>query len=174
MEYIIGSKLLGLKNTRDMDRLVFNSNVDYKRICKDGNDVVNVSEEYLKDTMRFINPVGKRARLMIYNYQLDQAIIGQNFPIKYNILDYKLELLELITRVILEKGMNFNKRITTNNGCCCKQVYHIAYNIFILYNNSPILTNEQKQIIQDIHDELVPIDYLDELVKILMEVLDNE
>ena len=47
-------------------------------------------------------------------------------------------------------------------------------NIFILKNNSPIITVEQKAVIQKIHDCQMPIDYLDELLNILMEVLKNE
>ena len=60
---------------------------------------------------------------------------------------------------------NFNKRITTNNGHCSKIIYHIAYNLFILENNSPIITDTQKAIIQRIHDRLMPVEYIDELEK---------
>lgn len=174
MEYNIGSTLLGLSNARDKDKLVITKEVTYKRVIENGKDIVYISPTHLEGLLKFENAEGKRERLMLYNYQLDEAIIGQGFPYKYHILDYRMELLELLTRTILEGKMNFNKRVMTENGCCCKAIYHIAYNIFILQNNSPYITREQKAIIQQIHDLNMPIDYLDELLNILMEVLNNE
>lgn len=44
-----------------------------------------------------------------------------------------------------------------------KNIYHIAYNLFILLNNSVTLTEEQMNIVQKIHDCEMPIQYLQEL-----------
>jgi hypothetical protein len=53
---------------------------------------------------------------------------------------------------------------------CSKLIYHFAYNLFILQNNSVYLTPEQKEIIQKIHDCQMPIEYLDELERMLNEL----
>ena len=65
------------------------------------------------------------------------------------------------------KKYKFDKEKYSQNNCCDKKIYHIAYNMFILQNNSPILTNEQKEIVQKIHDKEMPIEYLDEMEKII-------
>ena len=59
--------------------------------------------------------------------------------------------------------MNFNPIIIVNKNCCSKLVYHIAYNLFIVQNNSPIITEEQKAIVQKLHDGEMPISYIDKL-----------
>ena len=174
MEYIVGSKCLGLENVRDIDVIVFTDDIEYKKESKDGKDIVYTTIERYNTILNFEDPTGYRRFLMMTNYQKDREIIGKDFPIEYNILDHKEELIALIVESILQSEFNFNKRVTVNGGMCSKQIYHVAYNIFILKNNSPIITVEQKAVIQKIHDCQMPIDYLDELLNILMEVLKNE
>ena len=108
---------------------------------------------------------------MLVNYQLDSKIIKQDFPFKYSILEHKKKLTQFLNDIVTYKLMNFNKLVTNKNGCCTKIVYHIAYNTFILLNNSTNITNEQKQIIQKIHDGEMSIEYLSEL-EILINTLE--
>ena len=174
MEYIIGSKCLGLDNARDIDAIVFTDDIEFKKETKDGKDIVYTTIEKFNTILNFEEPVGYRRFLMLTNYQKDRQIIGKDFPIEYSILEHKEELIALIVESILQGEFNFNKRVTANGGHCSKKIYHIAYNIFILKNNSPIITTEQKAIVQRIHDCEMPIEYLDELVNMFMEVLNNE
>ena len=136
MEYIVGSKCLGLENVRDIDVIVFTEDIEYKKETKDGKDIVYTTIEKYNTILNFEDPTGYRRFLMMTNYQKDRQIIGKDFPIEYNILDHKEELIALIVESILQSEFNFNKRVTVNGGMCSKQIYHIAYNIFILKNNS--------------------------------------
>lgn len=167
--YLIGSQLLGLQNCKDTDILVISTEYDHKREKKDGKDIVYRSKANLLKYMKFEVDLTNNIPLLLYNYQLDKTIIGQKFPIEYNILDYKDKLIELIEFVIENKAYNFNPRITIE-GCCTKNIYQIAYNIFILQNKSPLITSEQKEIIQKIHDGTMSTDYIEELKKIFKEL----
>lgn len=48
-----------------------------------------------------------------------------------------------------------------------KLTYHIAFNIFILVDNSVKITNEHLQIVQKIKNGEMSIDYIDELTNLL-------
>lgn len=161
--YRIGSTLLHLNNCNDIDYLVLNDSKTYTRVYENGNDVLYDTIDNICDRLQF----KYKSPLLLYNYQLDYCIIGQEFPIEYHILDYKKELIKYLKEAIRLKMFNFNKRIRYNKLYCSKIIYHVAYNIFILQNNSPIITEEQKAIVQQIHDGLMPIEYLDVLEHML-------
>ena len=157
-KYIVGSSLLGLSDKRDLDYLVIGTKPsDY---INNGEDIRFREEKELLGCLMFEN----NSFGWIYNYQLDKQINNEFASYySYNLLDYRIQLIDRLKEVVSKKIFNFNKRATTNNGHCSKIIYHIAYNLFILENNSPIITDEQKVIIQKIHDRLMPIEYLDEL-----------
>lgn len=159
-KYLVGSYLLGLSNQKDNDYLVIGEKPKDISLFNADEDIRFRKEEELKGCLRFEN----NSFGWIYNYQLDQ-VINPSFATyySYNILDYKDKLKERLKNVVKNKSYNFNKILTQGDGCCSKIIYHIAYNTFILENNNPIITAEQKAIIQDIHDLKKPIAYLDEL-----------
>ena len=165
-KYLIGSKLLGLKNNKDTDYLVLGEKEKDYAILENGIEYSYKTFEWINNQMKF-QEYKKNKRFFLFNYQLDAKIIGQNFPIEYHILDYKNELIEYLNWIVENRKFNFSKKITVNKKCCAKKIYHIAYNMFILQNNSPILTNEQKEIVQKIHDKEMPVEYLDEMEKII-------
>jgi hypothetical protein len=76
-------------------------------------------------------------------------------------------LIQLLNYIVEKKKLNFNKDI---GNYCYNQLYHFAYNLFILQNNSVELTPEQFEIVQKIHDEKMPISYLDEMKNLLEEI----
>lgn len=160
MKYKIGSAKLGIKNNRDKDYVVISNDFNYKRETdkETKEDIIYISEEYLRNNLSFKGDFKQQ----MYNYQYDKTFIGDDFPIKYEILAYKMELLNYLKEVVKLKLFNMNTLISTN-GCCTKIVYHVAYNYFILKNNSPILTAEQMEIVNKIHDCKMPISYIEEL-----------
>ena len=166
MKYLIGSKLIGLANNKDTDYLVLIEG-NTRRIYKDGQDTLYISKAAILERMHFKLDFRQNARNLLFNYQLDKDIIGQNFPIDYHLLEYKKKLIELLKLIVREELLNFNNRVSTNNGHCSKIIYHIAYNVFILQNNSSIITAEQREIIQKIHDRQMPIKYLDYLREVI-------
>ena len=159
-KYLVGSSLLGLSKARDLDYLIIGTKPsDY---TYNEEDIRFREKNELLGCMKFEN----NSFGWIYNYQLDRQI-NNAFALyySYNLLDYRAQLINRLKKVVNKKLFNFNKIITQGNKCCCKIIYHIAYNLFILENNSPIITEEQKVIIQKIHDLKMPIEYLDELEK---------
>lgn len=134
---------------------------------KNGVDYRYRTLENVKKTLEFKGNDGRK----LFNYQLDKSInkeFGEFLP--YTLLDYRNELVTYLKDIVKYKRFNFDKRVTSNKGHCTKIIYHIAYNLFILENNSPIITDEQKEIIQKIHDRLMPIEYLDELEKRILRL----
>lgn len=165
-KFLIGSSMLGLTNTKDTDYLYIYEGSE-KVIVNDENDNRYRTKEYQIELLEFKNEDGRK----LFNYQCDQTInseFGSFIP--YNIIDYKKELITFLKEIVKEKKFNFYWRITANGGNCTKMIYHIAYNLFIIENNSPIITNEQKEIIQKIHDLKMPINYIYELERRINEL----
>lgn len=170
MEYIIGSSLLNLKNNRDIDYLeLSNKEIEYKWLIENEKQKLVISQQQLFKRLHFIETLNP---YQVFNYQYDKKIIGQGFPIEYNLLDYREKLIELIDYVFENNLLNTNKFVSLN-GNCSKKIYHIAYNIFILENNSVELNQEQKEIIQKIHDIEMPVSYIDELKEKFYKIKNN-
>ena len=160
-KYLIGSKLLRIENAKDVDLLVLKDIQSEEIIDQDWNslgkqDISYCSCSELNNRLSF----NRYSIKTLSNYQFDSQIIQQDFPIKYSILSHRDDLIAFLKTVSKKKLFNFDLSISIDGRYCSKIVYHIAYNIFILQNNSPIITNEQKEIIQKIHDIQMPIEYI--------------
>lgn len=161
--YLIGSKLLGINNNKDIDilEIVDGKNI-YKREYSNNVDKLLISEDRILKTLKFQCLDWKEQAYQMFNYQYDQTLrkhFGHDdFPIKYNILDYKEELITFLNYIKTNKLWNYNTKIHGKNNTIFKGLYHIAYNKFILLNNSPILTEEQQEFVQRIHDKEVTWD----------------
>lgn len=168
-KYLIGSSLLGLKNARDIDYIVFTDTTPMR--ARTAEEVENKINYHYRDREQF----EKNLRFefedytSISNYQFDKSFVGDNFPIDYKILDYKDKIIELLKHISRKNECYLTKHLYQGNKCCAKRVYHIAYNVFIIMNNSTKLTDEQMSIVQKIHDIEMPIDYIDTL----RELIDN-
>ena len=169
-KYLIGSSLIGLKNNRDVDYLILVDDIPKDPIREPGVDNHYWTKEQLIDFLNFKTDVKQPARQCLWNYQCDRDLIGDDFPIEFHILDHKEKLKDFLKKVVYHRQLNFNKYVTFDGGYCSKLIYHFAYNLFILQNNSVHMTQEQKEIIQKIHDYQMPIEYLDELERMLNEL----
>ena len=166
-KYQVGSKLLGLENNKDNDFVVICEDIVItRRIVENGEEIFYKTREELINTLNFNSPNNYNT---LYNYQYDRDIIGKDFPVDYHILEHKNKLVIYLQKIVDNRLFNFNKLVTCNGGNCSPKIYHIAYNAFILKNNSPIITEGQKEIIQKIHDAKMPISYLDDLEKMIKE-----
>lgn len=162
MQYLIGSYLLGLTENKDLDYLVITDDTSLKRKYIDGIDYFYQTQEYTNSILQFKED---NLYLKLVNFQYDKDVRNDDFP-EYHILDYRSEIITILKKLVNEKIWGFSRRIfILQNGkkFCLKNTYLIAYNLFILENNSPIITEEQKTIIQKIHDRQMPLSYLDEL-----------
>lgn len=168
VKYLIGSKLLNLNRAKSANYLVLSTEQDHTYDCIGGCLVClrshNDIEKFTKFNVEFNR---QNIEKLIFNYQLDSSIIGQNFPIEYHLLDYKNKVIEMLKTIVDNRYLNFNKKVKIKGEYCSKKIYHVAYNTFIIQNNSPIITDEQRAIIQKIHDIQMPIEYLDELAQII-------
>lgn len=171
-KFLVGSKLLGLTNNKDIDYVVFDKkNESVFARCKE--DYHLWTEEDLLDKYNFLfsaNSTNKDLRMWLILYQFDYRIIKQNFPIHLDILKKRREVKNFLRFLVDNRLCNFNKYIKIERKYCSKTIYHFAYNLFILQNNSVYLTPEQKEVIQKIHDCQMPIEYLDELERMLNEL----
>lgn len=150
--YLVGSKLLGLKNASDEDYIdIVEEEKNYRKVIN-GKDVNFRNKDLLLKIMNFEADFEQWSMAMSWNYQLDADIIKQNFPIEYHILEHKEALRKFLNEIRNKKARNYSPAIYDINGFMLKSCYHIAYNKFILENNSIILTDNQKDIIQKIHD----------------------
>ena len=168
-KFLVGSSLLNLSNPKDTDYVVIVDTEEELETLKNSGNKEFGDNHYLTKSMlvQNLNFEYSEYRSLI-NYQYDATInpaFGSYY--EYHILDYKDTLKTLLKKIAKVKSNNLNKRVMTENGCCTKLVYHIAYNTFILINNSPIITNDQKAIIQSIHDKNMPIDYIDDLILLI-------
>ena len=156
----VGSTILGLDNCRDTDILLIDS-PRRGSWFKDGINFHPVDNERLKAEMAFDTD---RYWDQFYAYMLDSDINPNNLD--YNVFDYKDKLFSCI------KNFNFDKLHIVPfdyrpNGVMSKRLYHIAYNAFMLQNDSKILLPEQKVIVQKIHDHEMPLTYERELENLI-------
>lgn len=152
--YKIGSNLLGLDNTKDNDTLYVCDEIIGFRKFESKNDTCYRSIEEVKRTLKFD---GILSNNKLFNYQLSKQL-QPDFFIDYDLLDYRSELIAFLKN-ISKKG-KFRFSTDYDDEYCYKWIYHIAYNVFILENNSFDLTEEQKEIIQKIHDGEMPSSYI--------------
>ena len=167
--YLVGSKLLKINNNRDVDylNLVKSATTEELKLRKEnGAEIHTRTEEMERRTLNFELPFTYQAiHWYIVTYQLDKSIIGQDFPIKHSVLEKRDKYIEMLNWIVDNQALNFKKNEWLNRGNCSKIIYHIEYIVFILENNSTVLTDEQKVIVQKIHDTQMPQDYLDELAE---------
>lgn len=154
----VGSTILGLERCRDTDILVIDDGHKYSWFDKPSNYNYHPrSYERIKSEMAF-----ESAKYwdQFYAYMLDSEINPNNLD--YNVFDHKDKILSCV------KNFNFDRLYMVPdkyrlNDALEKKVYHVAYNTFLLINDSKILTPEQKIIIQKIHDREMPLEYGREL-----------
>lgn len=160
--YLTGSKLLGLQDlSSDTDYIeIDEENLEnYKFLKEEGKvDIFVVGKDKLQRTLTF-EEINSQT---LYNIFYDKTIRGSEnaLDFDYNLLDYKTQLIEFLKYIAANKLYNFNPRIGTLEGKIKEQVYLVAYNTFICANNSIALSEEQLQIIKDIHDGKKDIEYI--------------
>lgn len=133
-KYLVGSSLLGLSNSKDLDYIILVENLPpkEKRPQQEGCEkVLDIGYRTFNETKKRLDFV-QLDWLTICNYQLDQDIIGQDFPIEYHILEHRRALISYLKKIKNEHLCNFHKLIRINKKYCSRLIYHVAYNIFIL------------------------------------------
>ena len=159
-DIIVGSSILGLENVRDRDILVLDSEREYSWFDLDKNNFHPVSYERLKNEMAFMP---NRYWDGFYAYMLDSDINPNELD--YNVFEHKDDMRKMLKEFNFERrGMVIPEKYAPKIEFLDKKYYHLAYNLFLLQNGSKELSQEQKDIIQKIHDREMPLSYKDILV----------
>ena len=170
IKYRVGSKAVGLVNAKDDDYVALTDDGFSGIINKPRADLFIRDKTELTKTLHFEQEDLSKRAMYLYNYQYDEHFIGKDFPIKYNVLDYKKQYIEFLREVVDREECNLVSGVTFGSGKCSKKIYHIQYILFILRNNSPVLTAEQMAVVQKIHDGNMPIEYVDILKRKILEL----
>ena len=160
-DIIVGSSILGLENVRDRDILVLDSEREYSWFDLDKNNFHPVSYERLKNEMAFMP---NRYWDGFYAYMLDSDINPNELD--YNVFEHKDDMRKMLKEFNFERrGMVIPEKYAPKIEFLDKKYYHLAYNLFLLQNGSKELSQEQKDIIQKIHDREMPLSYKDILAE---------
>lgn len=159
-KYLIGSQLLGIKNSKDIDYLVFADTYDHVFKNKTKEDLFIVPLEYMEKRLIFDCNDWEKITLFQYDYR----IIKQNFPFHFDVFENKQKIKYEFNKLINKQSYFFNPMTSALNGNLEKFAFYFAYLTFIFVNNDVKLTHKQKQIVQDIHDEKLPKEYIQTLI----------
>ena len=133
--YLCGGSLI-LKNPNDTDVVLF---------FKNGEDRINAIKKAPHDTGYNLHFAvdNNKPFLGCYGVQLMKKLYGEEEPLKLDIFDEKtkVEYKELLIK--------YAKLLQDNS----KKWYHILTAVYMYENNSYELTENQKNIIQEVHDK---------------------
>ena len=98
--YIVGSSVLKLSNCNDIDYInIIKGKNDIKYTFIDDknikHDIFNITIAQLIEKLNFKNSDFINLQL----YQYDYRLIGDNFPIYFNILDHKRQIIQILKKL---------------------------------------------------------------------------
>lgn len=159
-KYMLGSKMLKLKNARDEDWVSF--------VESEGKDITEIGYRSLpcERTIlkHFIN--GKNIKPDHYKavilYQLSAGFIDDaEYPFKdFNILEHKEVWKQWLKAYINEEK---NETWATKTDILPKQFYHLLYQYNMIVEDTHWISDEAKADVQKIHDLEMPSSYFYEL-----------
>lgn len=173
-EWEVGFSLLDPQSARDVDcvRVVESDDVLLFHIVNEGGmDVKVKSTECMRRSLAFDLP-DRICTTCMYNWQFDDDVRtrhGSPFYVEWHLLEHVPELMAFMKRIIRERRMNCNPRITVNGGVS-KYLYNMAANLFFARNGRMELDDGQLGLIRKIHDYRMGWDEFGE--KIVKPIID--
>lgn len=166
--YLVGSNTLKLSNCKDVDYInIIKDKNDIKYHINDGQhipcDIFNITIEQLSDRLKFKDP----DYVNIWLYQYDYRLIGDDFPIHFDVLKHKDKIIQILKKLVINHSFCFAPYSYEKDHKLERIAYHIMANIFFIENNNIVLLPKQKEIIQSIHDLKMPKEYYKEMVKLI-------
>lgn len=157
---LMGSKMLGLKNTRDEDWITFAdcSTEEGRNISCKSIDFVNLLIKSFIDAKN----VKYSFYHAVYLYQLSSDFINETeYPFNYfNVLEYKKQWIQWLKAFINSKAA---KKYAEKDEYLPKYFYHILYQYHMIIENIHWISSEAKANVQKIHDLEMPSSYFYEL-----------
>lgn len=165
---LVGSQALKLSSPRDTDYLIFeNREGQRKSWFEENNNFHSIDAKDFKKIMNFDKDM--RIWNKLYNYVIDRDINPNELD--YNVFNYKDEIRDSLKWLVTNHSIVFKPYINlNNNGTWRKTNYHILYNLYLLLNDSKELTEEQKAVIQKIHDKEMPATFGEEVEKMILDL----
>lgn len=159
--YIVGSKMLGLENCHDVDRIYF-GDASPNSMGEDHIVIANVAlikSILLKfdDPNRFSEDFNRP--ICVHYFQLSKCFHPEDdYPIDYDIRDHKDGWKQILKNHITHEEAE-KYYILSDSGICRKNLYNIAYQYYMLLDDVVWVTGEHLEIIQKIHDLQMPAEY---------------
>lgn len=176
-EYIVGGVELGFTNNKDLDilRVIDSNEVKIIRGHDDKKDIFTWTTALYNKVTTFSLSTDDELQLYKYLYlvlyQIDYRLIDKKFPYKFDILEHKDKILCLIGEAFNSGAEGATKKLTTEDKCCLKSLYHIAWNLFSIEEGTTDLNQEHRKICEKIHDQKMPISYVDDLYGLYSKLL---
>lgn len=166
LSYVVGSSLLNLKNCHDVDRIYFADspvptlptqtgdyfckNLDFIKLILAKSDH---PEKFAKD---FNRPVCG------HFFQYSRGFHPEpEYPIEWDIMEHKQGWKQILKNHITHEEAE--EYYILENGICRKTLYNIAYQYYMLLDDTIWVTGEHLDIVQKIHDRQMPAEYFYEL-----------
>ena len=176
----VGSNVLNFNNRHDNDYLILREEGDPKNLFlfhekkEDWRTLVDIQKldkywdlwksgslDKILSTQRLNNKQTRLEILPLYLIVWDYRV-NPNLPISLNILEYTDIIIKVIYDIFKIDDNNKNEKYKSTLG---KTWYVVIWNIFTIYENTPLINLKHWKILKKIHDRKMPYSYLEEIRK---------
>lgn len=191
-KYLTGSRFIGLENCHDYDYLIICDKTQWKRATpedrKNKQDNHYWTIELIKKSLNFEDQfssanwdsLSTMRALLVTNVLFIQHLLSDvelcksekwvNKELFFNNKNkYKDGLLWAVQHNVY--NLNYDFMIRENMYCnCTRRIYNVMYTLYILLNGDFYITEQQKQILQTIHDNQMPLEFLKEIPPLINQL----
>ena len=159
-KYVLGSALLHLNNSRDVDEITFIDKPSWE-VREQGCRSIPFIKKLIKSFIEGKNkPTDHFKSLSIYQ-QSAPFFEDKSYPFNdFNILDHKAVWIDQLKRYANDSSVE-EKAIAGE--VLPKNFYHLLYQYYMIVENTHWISNEAKVNVQKIHDLEMPSSYFYEL-----------
>lgn len=166
--FLVGSRLLRMDNCGDTDYCYFSKIRLPKEYKVHKIPMVAKLMQNFPKYLKYRNAKGSTSTMSVSNYYYQYSKCfhpEEDWPITWDIRDYKEDWIKM-----LKNHINSEEAITQyikGKTFIDKKFYNIAYQYFMIRDNTVYLEGESKQIVQKIHDRQMPISYFYEMRELI-------
>lgn len=147
-KYLIGSQFLKLQNCKDTDYLLTGEQLSTVSLQKNESYLPIDFFQWYVDFLKGDEEKTTDSFVFFTLYQFSQGW-RPDFPVKFEMLDFKKKWIKLLQHFV--NSEEATKRMLTG-GKATKVFYHIAYQYYILKENTYQISEEGLSLVQHIHD----------------------
>jgi len=152
---IIGSRAVGMNNENsDYEYVQFSDSVDTFKIIRSGQDSIYLwNPQYLNQVLNY----KENPKFQLTTYLFDKDLNSEAMELGFDIMEHLDDMRDRIKRFCILHEEQLGKVQS-------KLWYHVAYQYFILKNNSKQLSEEQLDLVKSIHDHKPMTEFLKEMI----------